>query len=150
MTDITTISNRLRNFHADNFVAYFKVHTFHFDIQGKTFSQDHSLLNDIYDFLWEMHDTIGEQIRQLDCVPYPSLKVMLEETLIEEVKNPKATAEAMFAEVEKDIQTLIDGAQSIYIISDPCGGCQTLLGDYIKALSKLHWKVKATIGKSIK
>ena len=150
MSEYNGIINKLRSLHADNFIVYFKVHQYHFAVQGKTFSQDHSLLNDIYDFLWEQHDVLGEQLRQLDSLPYPTMCTMLEESLVQEVKSLKVTSEAMFADVMSDLQTLIDGVQALYLVSDPCGGCQTVMGDYLKEVSKLHWKVKATLGKSIK
>jgi len=144
------IVSGLKNLHADNFVVYFKSHVFHFDVQGTTFSQDHALLNEVYDFLWGMHDTLGEQIRQLDILPCGSMKEMLEDSIIGEYTGGTLNQMTIFTAINKDIDTLIDSAQNLYVITEECGGLQTLLGDYIKDLSKLNWKVKATIFKSIK
>jgi DNA-binding ferritin-like protein len=140
----------LRLFHSDNFVAYFKTHYYHFAVQGSTFSQDHALLNDIYDFLWNAHDDIGEQLRQQDALPFSSMAAMIDASCLSEAKSGGVSSSNMFEDLSKVIDILIDAAQNIYDQTDPHGGLQTFIGDYLKDLSKLHWKVKATIGKSIK
>jgi DNA-binding ferritin-like protein len=58
----------------------------------------------------------------------------------------------MFTWLNEDFDCLIEYAQQLYDDADmqSYGGLATLIGDYIKDLSKLNWKVKATIGKSFK
>ena len=144
------VSAALHTLLADNFVTYFKVHTYHFSVQGTAFAQDHGLLNEIYDFLWASHDTFGEVIRQMDDLPCQSLKEILAETCLKEITTPKILQKDIFDDVANDIASLMDVAQDLYNISSDCGACQTVVGDYMVALSKLHWKVRATIGRSIK
>jgi len=144
------IVSGLKNLHADNFVVYFKSHVFHFDVQGANFSQDHALLNEVYDFLLDMHDTLGEQIRQLDSLPCSSLKDMLEYSVIGESKDGDKSSKEMLGILSNDFDSLNGSAQALYESTTECGGLQTMLGDYLKDLSKIHWKIKATIGKSIK
>jgi starvation-inducible DNA-binding protein len=141
----SNLAAKLRNLHADNFLVYFKVHTYHFNVQGKTFSQDHQLLNETYDTLWEFHDTIGEGIRQLGSFPYCSLTEMHDQGIINDIKNPQAKSMDMLTDVHKDLETLIKCAQTLYTNSGTKGGIQTMLGDYLKAISKLEWKFDATI-----
>jgi len=62
--------NLLMDLYGSNFIVYFKSHVFHFNVQSGTFSQDHALLEEIYDFLWEQHDVLGELIRQ-QSIPVP-------------------------------------------------------------------------------
>lgn len=142
----------LRSLYSNNFVTYYKSHVFHFNVEGNTFSQDHSLLNEIYDYLWAEHDNIGEQIRQLDKAVSPSLKDVLASADIEEETNPLKLNSDMLLCLNKDFDYLLDLAQEAYITAGKqnLGGLETYLGDYLKGLSKLNWKVKATIRKSIK
>jgi len=137
---------------ADNFVTYFKSHTYHFNVEGPMFAQDHALLQEIYEFLHEQHDGIGEQIRQLEKGTPCSLKELLKMTDIVECDSPKKPSKEMFTWLNQDFDYLCEHAQKIYDEADmQCyGGLATFVGDYIRDLSKLNWKIKATLGKSFK
>jgi len=136
----------LQNLHADNFVVYFKSQVYHFNVLGETFSQDHALLGELYDFLWEMHDTLGEQIRQLGAFPYSSLEEILSCTIIDESPKVDSNPETIYTDLTDDIDTLLTSAQKLYETTTKFGGYQTLMGDYIKSLSKLLWKIRAQQG----
>jgi starvation-inducible DNA-binding protein len=142
----------LTQLYADNFVTYYKSHGYHFNVEGPMFAQDHALLEEIYDFLWAQHDMLGEQIRQMDKGVPCSLKEVLSMTDIAECDNARKPSKEMFTWLNQDFDDLVDHAQKLYDEADiQCyGGLATLVGDYIKDLSKLNWKVKATLGKSFK
>jgi starvation-inducible DNA-binding protein len=142
----------LRNLFADNFTVYYKSHGYHFNVEGPTFVQDHELLNEIYDFLWAQHDSLGEQLRQLDKPALPSLKAILDTTEIVECNKLGESSKTMFTELCNDFEILIQNAQGLFEVSEEAGygGLNTYIGDYLRDLNKLHWKVKATIGKSFK
>jgi len=147
-----SLITKLTQLYADNFVTYYKSHGYHFNVDGVMFAQDHALLEEIYDFLWEQHDMLGEQIRQMDKGVLCSLKEILNVTNIKECDNAKKPSKEMFTWLNQDFDSLIEEAQELYDDADmqSCGGLATLIGDYIKDLSKFNWKVKATIGKSFK
>lgn len=142
----------LTQLYADNFVTYYKSHGYHFNVDGPMFAQDHALLEEIYDFLWAQHDMLGEQIRQMDKAVPCSLKDILKMTDIIECDSPQKSSKEMFTWLNKDFDSLLADAQTLYDDADlsSYGGLATLIGDYLKDLSKLNWKVKATIGKSFK
>lgn len=146
------LCTELEKLFCDNFVTYYKSHGYHFNVDGPMFAQDHGLLEEIYDFLWTQHDMLGEQIRQMDKPVPCSLKEILSISNIVECDGPKKPSKEMFTWMNKDFDQLIDCAQSLYDEADMSsyGGLATLIGDYIKDLSKLNWKVKATLGKSFK
>jgi len=151
MSEYSSVTPALRCLHADNFTTYFKSHAFHFNVQGSTFAQDHGLLEEIYDFLWEQHDTLGEQIRQLNLPTAISMKAMLATTEITESTSMIDNSAAMFNSLLTDFNLLMTNAQWVYdkAESSQLGGLSTLIGDYLKGLSKLRWKIKATLGKSL-
>lgn len=148
----TNLIAPLKQLFCDNFVTYYKSHGYHFNVEGNTFAQDHELLNEIYDFLWAQHDMLGEQIRQMDKAAPGSLKEILATSDIKECMKVGETSKVMFGELSDDFSSLISTAQNLYDSADmeSCGGLATLVGDYLKDLNKLHWKVKATLGKSFK
>ena len=141
----------LRKLYANNFVIYYKSHGYHFNVQGNTFAQDHSLLQEVYEFLYEQHDMLGEQIRQMDKAAPTSLKEILSLSSISECTKVGESSKTMFTELVDDFNKLLEDGQSLYDDADmqSCGGLATLIGDYLKALSKLNWKVKATLGASL-
>jgi len=147
-----SLITQLTQLYADNFVTYYKSHGYHFNVEGPMFAQDHALLEEIYDFLWAQHDMLGEQIRQMDKAVPCSLKDVLKMSEIIECDSPQKTSKEMFTWLNKDFDCLIEYAQTLYDDADLSsqGGLATLIGDYLKDLSKLNWKVKATIGKSFK
>jgi starvation-inducible DNA-binding protein len=148
-TNKDAIVSALRCLYADNFVTYYKAHGFHFNVQGATFAQDHALLNEIYDFLYEQHDMLGEQIRQLDKPAPSSLKAILSVSEIKECTESDYPSKEMFYELIEDFDVLLRNGQWLYENAS-IGGLETLVGDYLKELSKLQWKLKASVGKSIK
>ena len=147
-----SLITQLTQLYADNFVTYYKSHGYHFNVEGPMFAQGHALLEEIYDFLWAQHDMLGEQIRQMDKAVPCSLKDVLKMSEIIECDSPQKTSKEMFTWLNKDFDCLIEYAQTLYDDADLSsqGGLATLIGDYLKDLSKLNWKVKATIGKSFK
>lgn len=140
----------LRNLFADNFVIYYKAHGFHFNVEGPTFAQDHALLEEIYTFLWEQHDSLGEQIRQMDKPAPSSLKAVLDISEVTECLKFGESSKEMFTELSDDFDTLHRNAQWLFEASEGYGGLNTFIGDYTRDLGKLHWKIKATIGRSMK
>jgi starvation-inducible DNA-binding protein len=142
----------LKRIYADNFLLYYKSHAFHFNVQGPMFAQDHSLLEEVYNFLWEQHDVLGEQIRQMDATVAPSLAEILSTATATEYTKADQASKTMFNVLITDIDELMADTQTVYKTADEynCGGLETMLGDYLKGLSKLQWKLKATNGVSIK
>ena len=51
---------------ANTYAMYFKAHGFHWNVEGKDFSQFHDFFSGIYQELFAAVDTIAEEIRALD------------------------------------------------------------------------------------
>jgi len=142
----------LKALYASNFVTYYKSHAFHFNIEGTTFSQDHEFFQKIYEFLQGEHDNLGEQIRQLDKPVTSTLKDVISLSLIDESNIITKNNLDLLAILEEDFCQLHEQAQELYeAASNQCyGALETYIGDYMVALSKLHWMIKATLKRSIK
>lgn len=147
---MSKLVENLTKLYASNFVLYYKTHAFHFNVQGPTFVQDHAILEELYTFLWEQHDALGEQIRQFcKAVPY-SLDVVTDLSAIEDEPKALILPAPMYNSLVIDVEDVLSQAQWVYDTAgtEGDGGCETLVGDYLKSLSKLHWKLKALQGKS--
>ena len=137
----------LQNLFADNFVVYFKSHIYHFNVVGPTFAQDHTLFQEVYEYLWEQHDIIGELIRQTDQLIKIELPEIADASAISD-KKYAMTRDIMFTDLIVDIEQLIKYGETCYEMAGNTGlgGVETALGDYLKGLGKLRWKLIASKG----
>jgi DNA-binding ferritin-like protein len=87
ITTIDSLVQQLKVIQATAFSYYLKAHNYHWNVTGKTFSQDHEFLNDIYTDMWESIDSIAEHIRTLNQYAPGSLKRFSELTKIEDEFN---------------------------------------------------------------
>jgi len=136
--------NKLCYLIADNFLVYYKAHTFHLNVTGPNFAQYHSLFGEVYDKLWDWHDTLSEQFRQSGEMYPLTLKGVLDESAVYDDAVGKSVAH-MFDSLRGDLSKLLDSAEAIYETADPA--LETVIGDYCADLKKLHWKIDATLRK---
>lgn len=138
--------NKLRTLIADNFIVYFKSHAYHLNVVGPDFHQYHSLLNDIYDSLFEWHDTLNEQLRQMDVMCDTSLKDYSHLTSFS-LDNKAKTGKDMFVDLTKAFESIIEFSQNLYDEAgrEGHGALETCIGDYMMDINKLHWKVKSCL-----
>ena len=136
--------NKLCYLIADNFLTYYKVHTFHLNVTGPNFAQYHDLFGEVYGKLWEWHDTLSEQLRQSGAKYELTLKGLLNESVISDDAVGK-TVTGMFDSICNDLSKLLDSAEKIYSTASPA--LETVIGDYCADIMKLKWKIDATISK---
>lgn len=80
---------------ANTFVMYFKAHSYHWNVEGRNFSQDHAFFGDLYETLHGNIDTIAEQIRALGpYAPKSLMELYNSKTIMEDDEKP-ASFQAM-------------------------------------------------------
>jgi len=139
------MKTHLNKLFADNFVVYFKAHSAHFNVEGPSFLMHHEQLQEVYEYLYEQHDILGELIRQQGIYAPPTLKDVLEESSVPEEGMLK-DAGKIYPVLVEDMEELCTLAQALYK-SCGSGAIETVIGDYMVGLSKLIWKLKAQQGK---
>ncbi len=138
---------KLANLIADNFITYFKTQVYHFNIVGPDFPQYHGMLfSEVYSYLYENHDDLNEQLRQMGYLVPTSLEIYLSATVIKPNAVEKNSKE-MLSAIAKDLNTLQMSAQKLYEEAglEGHGGLETYIGDYIAGISKLKWKVESCL-----
>jgi len=131
---------------ADNFLSYFKAHVYHWNLTGINFPQFHELFKEVYDYLYENHDALNEQLRQMDVMAPTSLKDYITECSFSADNRAKTLAN-MISDLESTLEDLIMSSQLLYTEAgaEGHGALETFIGDYMVGLSKLHWKVKSCL-----
>jgi len=136
------IDKQLKNLFSDNFTVYTKAHGYHFNVVGPDFFEYHKLFQEVYEYLYEKHDVLGELLRQLDVIVPADLRTICESTVMDcEFGNP--TAAKMISDLYDDIEQLIQSGEAIYKIAKN-GAIETVIGDYLVGLNKLCWFLRSS------
>jgi starvation-inducible DNA-binding protein len=77
-----TTAEQLTQVFNDNFVAYFRSHAAHVNIQGRNFRSDHKLLEGVYTRRQEQIDVIAELLRSIGAFMPVSIAEILENSEI--------------------------------------------------------------------
>ncbi len=78
-----------------NFGLYFKIHSFHWNIEGSNFNDYHVFLGTLYTQIFNNLDLIGEKIRALGAYAPTGLDRMLELCDIEDNENIPSAIDMM-------------------------------------------------------
>lgn len=85
-----------KNVLADTFIMYFKAHTYHWNVEGKNFSEMHSFFGDLYEELHGAVDVIAEEIRALDeYAPISLMELYNSKTITEDSVKPSSSVEML-------------------------------------------------------
>ena len=132
-----TLINQLRTILGTNFALYFKMHSYHWNIEGADFVQYHTYLGDLYTQLWNNTDTISEKIRMLGAYSPVSLARMLELADIEESESiPSAIA--MFNNLKTDNDRMIIHIRAGIVAADEIG--ESAISNFLQDLLDQHQK----------
>ena len=130
---------------ANTMVMYFKAHTYHWNVEGKNFSQYHEFFGDIYEEVYGSIDKAAEEIRTLDEYAPASLSKILEETTISEDEEKPLTVELMLTnlldaneEVMVSLNSLLDTSTK-----EKCQGLANWAADRLDIHSKHRWMIRS-------
>jgi len=139
----------LKELYATNFVAYYNAHVSHFNVEGTNFVPDHELFGEVYDYLYDNHDSLGEQIRQADKPVFTAISDILKASCIDELlTTPVVDGKLLAASLNKDLEAIIKLGNELYSMAEPA--LETYIGDYLVGVNKLNWKLKAVLKRSVK
>lgn len=85
------ISELTKRVLANTFIMYFKAQSYHWNIEGRNFSQDHAFFGELYETLHSNVDAIAEEIRALgDYAPISLMEMYNSKTIMEDEMKPKS------------------------------------------------------------
>lgn len=134
---------------ATNFVAYYRTHVSHVNIQGRNFYSDHKLLQKIYENLQDQIDTIAEFLRSVESFMPESLNLVLSDSLIAD-RSVIGTSDELLRSVRDDLQTLVDLYRRLESAAEDAG--QDQIANYAQdqetVLTKQIWMLNSTVGET--
>ena len=131
---------------ADTFAFYLKAHGFHWNVEGRTFCQDHQLFSNIYSEVYGSIDQFAEEIRAMDAYAPASFARFSELTTIEdEIKI--LNAQGMFEKLLADNAIVQASVEQAYELAEAAHnhGLSNFLAERLDAHGKHGWQLRATL-----
>lgn len=130
----------------DNFVAYYRSHVAHVNIQGRNFYSDHKLLGNIYEDLQSQIDVLAELIRSVgDFMPNNLQGILVDSGIDDEPVS--GTDMDLLETVRANLVQLVTCYQELCEVSDEeeyeeiCNYAQ----ERVLALNKFLWMLDSTL-----
>ena len=144
--DLTHLHSALEETFAANFVAYYRAHISHINIQGRTFYQDHKLLQKIYESLQDNIDTLGEKIRTTRAFAPDSLGTVIGISPIMDF-TISGNALELLEGIEESLEVLIDQYKLLYAAAEEVEyiDISNYAQDQIGVIAKFRWMIEATL-----
>lgn len=130
---------------ANTFVMYFKAHSYHWNIEGKNFSEYHEFFGDLYEELHGAVDPIAEQIRALDAYAPFGLEDLYDAKTIADDQSRVVLPQQMFSNLLQANTSLIsslDKAFELATYAKKQGLCN-YLADRLDIHAKHSWMLKS-------
>lgn len=101
------VSMVLNQYLANLHVLYTKLHNFHWNVEGKSFFQLHSKLEELYDHTAEEIDAVAERILMLGFRPAATMKEYLDMATLKEVSSKAISGDEVIATLQEDFAQLM-------------------------------------------
>ena len=142
---MTTVEQLTKVFN-ENFVAYFKSHVAHVNVEGRNFASDHKLLGKVYEDLQGQIDMIAELLRTLESYMPNNLYEIIDNCHIG-LAPVDGSAETLIETVLEDLEYLKECYIALDVVADEEGHEEiaNYAQDRILAIAKHVWMLKATL-----
>lgn len=144
--DLQHLHTALENTFAANFVAYYRAHISHINIVGRTFYQDHKLLQKIYESLQDNIDTLGEKIRTTRAYAPDCLSTVVGISSIIDMPV-MGDADQLLEGIEESLEALIDQYHELYQAAEEVNyiDISNYAQDQIGVIAKFRWMIESTL-----
>ena len=143
---IKNLQTTLQEVFASNFVAYWRSHSAHINIVGRSFYQDHKLLQKVYEYFQDNIDTIGERLRTVRAQAPDSIGTILDNSMIMDMPA-EGDADDLLQQVLDLMDPLIDQYHELESAANAVDytDITNFAQDQIAQLSKFRWMLEATL-----
>ena len=146
--DLTNLKVTLEETFSANFVSYYRAHVAHVNTIGRSFYQDHKLLQKIYEYFQDNIDTLAEKLRTVrGKMPADIGTVLAMSSVLDTVTEGDSLE--LFEMVEESLQQMIDQYHLLYQAAEDVNyiDISNFAQDQVGQLAKFRWMVEATLGR---
>lgn len=132
---------------ANNFVMYFKAHSYHWNIEGIMFSQYHDFFGDLYDDLYGAIDPTAEELRALDAYAPISLMELYQYKTLEEDSSRPVLIIDMLSNLTTANNILIESLNKVFALATTANnqGLCNFIADRLDKHKKHAWQLRASM-----
>ena len=136
----------LKTAFASEYAFALKAQNFHWNVEGASFPQLHSLFERIYNEVYDSIDTFAEQLRALELYTPASLAKFSMLTIIEDENNILQEG-AMVQELYSDSEKMANIFKLTFTLAEEAGdhGLSNFLADRQDAHKKHCWMLRSTL-----
>lgn len=131
---------------ADSYLFYLQAHYYHWNVEGRHFTQDHELFGKIYEEVYGSLDKFAEEIRTLDTyAPGVFSRFMDLTTIPQEADIPNA--EDMHVKLLEANDKVLESLDQLFDVlsENHLHGFEDFVGERIDAHNKHRWMLKSTL-----
>jgi starvation-inducible DNA-binding protein len=142
------VADALNQVLADEFVLYTKTLKFHWNIEGRDFHALHLFLDDQYQQLQTIIDSVAERVRKVGHFAIGSMKEFLNETSLKEHSATSPVAESMLSELVSDHDALIRKTRTLIDDFDKKfddKGSSDFITGIMKEHEKMAWMLRSSV-----
>jgi starvation-inducible DNA-binding protein len=131
---------------ANTYVLYFKVHSFHWNVEGIHFTQYHDFLGDLYEDIYGSIDPIAEFLRKLDDYAPKSLDEMFKYKTLNEETAQISDIREMLLKLLADNEEVIACLNKVFTLATSANkhGIADFVAGRIDAHDKHSWFLRAS------
>jgi starvation-inducible DNA-binding protein len=132
---------------ANNFVMYFKTHSYHWNIEGILFSQYHEFFGDLYEDLYGAIDPTAEELRALDAYAPMSLMELYQYKTLEEDSTRPILISDMLSNLTDANNILIASLNKVFALATAANnqGLCNFIADRLDKHKKHAWQLRASM-----
>jgi starvation-inducible DNA-binding protein len=133
---------------ANTFLFYLQAHYYHWNVEGRNFTQDHKLLQKIYEEVFAAIDTFAEELRAMGTYA-PGVFDRLKELSNIQQSDEIPTAEKMFENLIDSNEKVLKSLDIAFDIleANHIHGFGNFIAERIDRHSKHAWMLKSTLKK---
>jgi len=147
MTTTQDLINGLKELQSMAIKMYAQSHGYHWNIEGRTFKQDHAFLLEIYNDVFDSIDTYAESLRKIGAKAPFGLVQLQANSLLKINDSSDLTSEQMFVELSKTNLQVIDKLKDIFDVATEQReqGIANFLADRQDKHSFWQWQLTSTL-----
>ena len=141
-----TTAEQLNQVFCDNFVAYYRSHVAHVNIQGRNFRSDHKLLQGVYERRQAQIDVLAELLRTVSAFMPVSIAEVLACSEISD-SDIEGDADELLNAVRDDLEILKGCYEELMAVADSEGHAEisNYAQDQILDIAKSIWMLSSTL-----
>lgn len=135
---------------ADNFLFYFRSHSYHWNVEGMFFNQLHDFFGDVYTDSWGALDVYVEELRKLgEYGPHSLMDLYNYKTATEDSMKPM-TGTAMLANLLAANTQLLANLSHLFDLAtaEKQQGLANFVADRMGTHKKYEWMIKSLLNVS--